>query len=333
MTESKQRQLIRLALEKLEPSVRDAFAAAIARAKGRINAAELVALLDEGRLDEAAALVVPTDAELSALRETIRGGFVVGGQVPQHVFPASAPLGRFYFDMGHPRAEAWVKSHVGEMIEDIQRDTLAMTREVIEDGLSEGLSTAKLARSITGTKVGSTRQGGFLGLNSVQKDSIKRARRLLSSGNPGQMADYLDLALRDRRFDAMIKSAIKVGEPITGDRLEQILAAHRTKALGYRGKVIAKQEARSAIHAGNAEGWRQALDRPDVEAVTKRWIHGQSKEPRLDHVAMNGTVIGLDEKFAFDDEELDRPHDDGASAEHTMGCNCSLFYRVIFKVI
>lgn len=332
-TEAKQRRLIRLALERMEPKIRQAFEEAIARATNRINLSALLEAIDARNIDRVLNLIELTDADMTPLREALQEAFKAGGTVSEGVMPKSAPLGVFYFNTGHERAEAWVRQWVGNKIQGIQLDTLALAREVVESGISEGLSSLEVARSITGTKTGNRRVGGFLGLNSQQAGSIIRSRGLLASGDPDLMAQYLDLKLRDRRFDKRVKAAIAAGKPIKGKALTEILEAHRNKALGYRGRVIAKNEARNALHAGNAEGMRQILERPDVETVTKRWIHGLSKEPRPDHVAMNGTVVGIGEQFEVGGVMMDRPHDPNAPAEHTIGCNCSLFYRVKFRVI
>lgn len=313
--------------------MRQAFEEAFARLSGRISVTAVVDAIDRRDISAVLSMLELTDADLSPLREALIETYGTGGNIAAATFPKSAPMGAFYFNTGHPRAQAWANGHVGNLIEGIRLDTLAMAREVVEGGISEGLSGATVARSITGAKVGNRRVGGFLGLNSQQAGSIKRSRALLLSGDPDLMAQYLDLKLRDRRFDKRVRDAIAAGKPLKGKALTEVLEAHRNKALGYRGKVIARNETRNALHAGNREGMAQVLERDDVETVTKKWLHGLSREPRPDHVAANGTVIDISEKFDIGGVLMEHPHDQTAPAEHTINCNCNVFYRVKFKVM
>lgn len=324
---SNQRTVFMEALRKLEPVIRRAFEAAIARASAAVNIDQLAELISTGQIEDAARLLRVDQSLLWPLHEAVRDAYIGGGQM------ASGQMlgltGLFQFDGRHTRAEAWVREHAGSLIEGIQSESLDTTRRVIGQGIAEGRSSRAVALEITGRRVGKKRVGGYLGLNSVQADSIIRGRGLLLSGDPDQMRQYLGLKLRDRRYDRTIRKAMREGRAIKGQMLDKIMEAHRSKALGYRGRVIAKHEARQALSAGREEAFQQALEREDVEGVSVRWQHNLSADPRHQHVAMNGAKIELGGQFEFPDGvTMKHPHDEDAPASHTIGCNCVAMYRL-----
>jgi hypothetical protein len=322
-----QRRIIEALLMGLEPAIRDAFLTAIQRATDGIDVTALIEALDARDIDRAVGLVRIDAAALFPLQEAVRGGYIAGGASVAAGLPKTI-AGSFGFNGRHPRAEAWVASVGADLIQGIADDTLDMTRKVIVRGLQENIGTRAIARSLTGSRIGGRRQGGFLGLTSEIADSVISGRAKLMSGDPALMREYLSLKLRDRRFDGMIKKAIKEGRAIKGRDLDRIIDAHRAKALGYRGRVIARNEAFTAQAAGRDEAMRQVLERDDVSTVTVRWQHNLSENARPDHVDMSGTVITIGETFNFPDAAMKHPHDPAGGAKHSVGCRCIAVYRV-----
>lgn len=319
-----QREALRLAA-KLEPSIRAAFIDAIRKARNAVDFAQLVEALEARNVERAIRLLRIEQGVLFPLDDAIRAAFVAGGQA------VSAPAGltgAFGFDGRHPRAETWAATHGSSLIQGIQQDTLTAAREVIGEGLAESRSPRKIATDLVGRKVGARREGGFIGLTDQQTDSVARARAALQAGDLDGMRAYLRLRQRDRRFDAIVKKAIKERRAVLRRDVERIAQAHTTKALGYRGRVIANNEAFTAAAAGRHEAHLQLLDRPGVADVTIRWQHNLSEDPRLEHQAMDGTVISIRERFQFSDVAMAHPHDPAGGAKHSIGCRCVGVYRV-----
>jgi len=128
----------------------------------------------------------------------------------------------------------------------------------------------------------------------------------------------------------MIKSAISEGRALSQADVDRVMDAHKAKATGYRGKVVARTEAFTAQATGRSEGYRQLIDSGKVEAVTKKWVHGLSLNAREDHRRMDGEVIGFDELFVMDDGARMRfPHDPNVGVQHSINCRCTVFYRTI----
>lgn len=324
--ENAQHRRVREVLAKMEPEIRKAFVEAMAKVTSAVDRKALIAALNAGNIEQAVDLLRINQALLTPLFEAMRSGFIVGGTLVAADLPKGLS-GSFGFNGRHIRAEGWVTQHVGGFIQGIETDTLAMTRTIIREGIENGTSSAKLAREITGRVVGRTRVGGYMGLTSQQTDSIIRGRSDLLSGDPKRMKRYMKLKQRDKRFDAQIKQAIKSGKSIKGSTLDRIMEAHKSKALAYRGKVIARNEAHTSLAAGREEGYQQLLDNPEIESVSVRWQHNLSIEPREDHVAMSGTVIHLGETFDFSDASMKHPHDPAGGPKHSVACRCIAVYR------
>lgn len=333
MATPNQRRIIEALLQQFEPQIREAFIAAIYNARASINAADLIDALQRENIELAVQMFRMDQSLLFPLADALRSTYIAGG------WSVAAPKGlsgAFSFNGRHLRAEQWTRQIGSTLIQGIADDTLDMARQVITSGLRDGFTPQRVQRDLTGlvNRITGKREGGFLGTTAQQADSIIAGRAKLASGDPALMKEYLNLKLRDRRYDPMIRRAIAVGKPITGTDLEKIITAHKNKALRYRGDVIAKNEAFTAQAAGRDEAYRQMLDRPGVADVTMKWQHNLSQVPRPDHVAMSGTVISLrnGETFNFPDgTRMKHPHDPAGGGKHSIGCRCIAVGRVVLE--
>jgi hypothetical protein len=314
-------------LADLEPKVRAEFERALQRHAARIDVQALADALARGDVEAAERIANIEGRELFPLGEMLRGVF----------FGSAALVGRnrrgvvgvFSFDGRHPEAERWIRESGAQLVTRITEESRDAVRTAVLAGLEESRSPRSVALDIAGRRQGETRVGGFVGLTGPQAQSITKARSALASGDPARMREYLTLKLRDRRFDAMIRKAIREGKPIKAADLDRILAAHKAKALGYRGKIIAQVETLKAASAGRDQAYRQMLAMPGVTGISVRWQHNLSAVPRVDHVAMNGTVLQIGQSFVFPDGTAMRyPHDETAPARHVIGCRCIAIYRV-----
>ena len=325
---SAQQRQINALLAKLEPSVQEAFNVAIQAARRQVNVTALIEALDRGDLGAAVRLLQLPQGVLFPLEDAIRAAYVEGGKM----VAIAAPSALIGFNGSTPGAVAWLQELSSTRIQGIVDDTLEATRAALVAGREQGMGSKAIARMITGTKQGTQRVGGIIGLDTQIADSIMSGRAKLASGNPKLMREYLDLKLRNKLYDPQIKKAIAEGRAITGPALDKIMDAHKSKALAYRGKLIAKNETFSALEAGRYEAMGQALENPDVEGVQCRWQHNLSEVPREDHVAMSGTIIQLGEYFVFPDgARMKHPHDPAGGTRHSVGCRCIAIYRVRMK--
>jgi len=316
-----------LLLSRLDVEVRKAFEAAIRNQAGRINLVALADALRRGDIAAAQEIAAIKPRDVARIGEVLRNAFFAAADLAGR--GGRGVVGLFQFDGRRPEALAWAEQNSARLITRLTEESRDAVRETITGGLDLNRSAQSVARDIAGRRVGAARVGSIVGLTGPQAASIARARVGLSSGNPAAMRDYLKLALRDRKFDRLVHRAIKEGRPISRADLDRMLEAHKVKALGYRGKVIAQAETFKAAAAGRDQAYRQMLEMDGVTGVTVRWQHNLSAEPRVEHIAMGGTVLPIGQPFVFPDETaMLHPHDDTAPARHVIGCKCIAVYRV-----
>lgn len=326
-------------LRKLEPDVRKAFEDAIRKARRAVNIAALTDALDRGDLQRAVELLRIDTQILLPLSESVRSAYMAGGEAVGELIPAILEA-RFGFG-SNPRAEAQVSRITGQLIQGIQLDSLAMTREVIAAGVNEGIPPAKLARQMTG--FGRERTGGYLGLTKQQAADVQRARAMLS--DPDRVGEYFikdretgklkpRFKLTNRQHDAIVRKAIAEGRALTAAELERVQSGHRSKALGYRGRVIAQDQARKALRAGQHEGFVQLAETlPADRYIEVGWLVTRDGRQRDSHDALGGMKVRLGEVFVspVTGAQMEFPGDDshGAPASDVILCRCGATYRIV----
>lgn len=329
-----QQKRIEALLQRQSVAVRKAFLEALQKATNAVDRDALIRLLEANDVERAAALFRMERGVAFPLEEAIRNAFIGGGMAVADDLPKGIS-GVFGFDGRHPRAIALAERLAAALVTYISGDAVLGARKIIIDGLNTNRSLNSVARDLVGRKVGRQRVGGIFGLTEPQTDRMINLRSLLS--DPDRIGEYFkDADMRiprykesDRRFDAMVRRAIKSGKALSAADVDRIAAAYKSKASGNRAKIVARNEAFVAQAAGRAEGYQQLLDDGKVEAVTKKWQHGFSKEPRQDHLRMDGETTDFDEVFVMDDGTRMRfPHDSAGGAEHSIGCRCTCVYRV-----
>ena len=314
-------------LAELDAKIAAEFVRVMDQVAGRISLAEIERLIDAGDLAGLIDALSVTDADLWPLREAVRSAYVQA--------PATLPAGLtglFRFDGGSRRVVEQLAAQDLSLIQYITEGQAESVRSVLSDGAGRGASSRRVALDLVGRYDGRRRVGGIIGLNVPLTDSLIRSRGLLVSGQPDELRAYLALKLRDRRFDKTIDKAIRTGDGLTAEQIDRILDHHKSKALKYRGQLVAQNEAHKAMAAGRFEQMRQIKDDPRVEVVEKRWQHNLSVDPRPDHLAMNGTVVDIDEPFQFTDADMMHPHDPVGGVKHSAFCRCTAEYRVRFKL-
>lgn len=312
-------------LSAYEPRVRDAFLAAIYSARAAVDLPALIEALERGDVARAVELLRLNQALLFPLDEAIRGAFLAGGQAVMPVLPRLVSA-TWAFDGRHPRAEAWIAEKGAQLVQGIGAD-LDAVRGVILSGLEESRGAREVALDITGRMNPATgrREGGIIGLTTQQTDYVISARQQLHNLDPA----YFERQLRDRRFDALVRKAIRDGKPLSRADIDRITGRYKDRLLKARGDLIARNETFTAQAAGRDEAYRQIATRPDVQTVTVRWQHSPQRRGRPDHIAMDGKKITLGETFELPDfTRMKHPHDPAGGAKHSANCKCIAVYRV-----
>lgn len=322
LSQREQRALYERLVEAHGKAIADAFLRALQATTANVTLAQLEDAINRDDLRALEMLLRAEQGALFPVAEAIRSAFIAGG-----LSAAQIGGGAFGFDGRHYRAEGWVRENAGTLVQGIEADTLAMLRQVMENRVATGESGAVTARAIVGTfnRATGRREGGFLGLTAQQTDAAIRARQELAQLD----ANYFTRKLRDRRFDGLVRKAIDAGKPLSVADIDRITLRYRDRLAKYRGDVIARTEAHKAIAAGQHEGMAQAVDAG--AQITVRWVHGFSREPRLDHLSLArapSRPFGTPFQMA-DGVTLRYPHDPLAPARHVVNCKCSVYYRVV----
>lgn len=324
MNRRQQDRLFRQLEDKYSREVAEAFRAVIQEHADSINLTALARAIDAGDMLEIEALLGFDQGRLFPLSEAIRNAFIAGGLSVAQTSGLGAVFG---FDGRHDRALNQIDRITGRLVEGIKSDTLVMVQGVVRAGIEAGTSGAKVARQITGTQnaVTGRREGGFLGLNSQQTDAAIRARAELQNLDRA----YFGRKLRNRNFDAMVRKAIETGKPLSQADLDRVANAYKDRLLAYRGKVIARTEAHTALAKGAYEGYTQ-LEDAGLGTVTKIWIHGFSSDFRPTHLsAAQAPARRLREPWLMEEGlPMQHPHDEAGGAVNSINCKCHLFYRV-----
>jgi len=238
----------------------------------------------------------------------------------------------FRFDYRNSRAEQWVGVSSSEKITAAVDEVKDIVRAVLQSELAAGTNPRQAALSLVGRidPVTGVRTGGVIGMTPAQQQWIANARGELARLDGA----YFGRALRDSRYDAMIKKAIADGEPLTGAQIDNIITRLEARTLKYRGEVIARTESITALRAGQNEAMRQMIETGEVgtEDVRKIWSAAIDGRTRDSHEALDGTEVGVDEAFISGGSSLMYPGDTslGADAEETINCRCGISYRVDF---
>ena len=249
--------------------------------------------------------------------------------------------------MTNPRAEARIRTEAAARVTGYVEEQIETARRVIADGYARGDGPQNIATDIAGrvNPISGRREGGILGLSGPQVGYTESMRRRLLSGDPDEMMKVLGtfrdgkwvegtgMTLRDRRFDRSIMKAIRdvaAGKPnpLTRDRIDEMVAKYSDRLLKRRAEDIARTETASGVEMARAEATRQALDKVGLpgEALTKGWYHSGSsgEDARVQHVIMHGReVVGIDTHFVLPDGTLMlHPHDPAGGAKHNSNCRC-----------
>jgi hypothetical protein len=147
----------------------------------------------------------------------------------------------------------------------------------------------------------------------------------------GLSPEYFTRKLRDKRFDGLVRRAIRDGKPLSQVDVDRITQRYAERSLAHRAEVIARTESLNALRAGRDEGVRQAMEQGAISNAQKVWDASGDSRVRPDHRAMNGQSVGMNEPFvAPDGSRLMYPGDSslGASASQTVMCRCVTDYRV-----
>jgi uncharacterized protein with gpF-like domain len=161
-----------------------------------------------------------------------------------------------------------------------------------------------------------------IGLTSRQMAAVNRYRQLLETGS----LEALQRGLRDKRFDASVRSAASSGQPLAREHIERMVSRYRDRYVTYRAETIARTEALRSVHEGSDELYRQAIENGTLAAdeLVQTWITSRDERVRNSHAAMHGQQQPMGQPFTSGNGVLlMRPGDADGPPEETINCRCT----------
>lgn len=341
------RQMSRRQLEKfartLEPEIRREFLAAFEAARAEANLSLITRLMAAGSVEAIAEALGLDQARFAGLAEAVRSAFLQSGMRTAAELPVlysdptvlvGRPAGRmalrFRFDIRAPGAEQWVAQRSSRLVTEIIVDQRNAIRQTLAAAMQTGRGPREAALDVVGrVAVGGRRAGGTLGLTTQQAAFVANARNELDALSPA----YFRRTLRDKRFDATVRKAIESGKPLTAEQIDRIVGRYSDSMLRYRGEVVARTEALTALNAARYESYAQAIaaGKIDAESVTVTWGATGDARTRDSHAEMNGQRVKFGQPFTTPRGALMRYPGDtelGAGAEETIQCRCRASYAI-----
>ncbi len=326
-THTDTRERIEAMIAASERRLRREFVEAVAEVAEGVSLAEIERLLSEANVDEILVLQEAIAARLATrwVREYMQAAEdtaeFIGERLEQFVD----------FDRTNARAIREMRAHrarlVREFVED-QRETV--TRAVVEGfrqiRVTEEDGVAIVREVAVNPRETARRFRDSIGLTAKQEQWVANYRHELESLDMRS----LGRELRDRRFDGVVTRAIDRNEPLSRQKIDQLVDRYRARFIKYRSEVIARTEAIGAVQAGTQEMYRQAfqngtLDGQDLE---RTWDTREDGRQRDSHESMDQQVRGIDEAFVSGaGNRLMYPGDRSAPASEIIQCRCVALVR------
>lgn len=303
----------------LEPGLRRAFLEAVERLESRVDMARLIELLRLGRVDEALRTVEAASIAQSWQRLAVGATDAVSIAAIAALRAPIPAVVEISFSRTNPLAVSWMRRYETDLIREMTAETLGGVRAVLQRGLNEGRNPLDVARDVR----------SLIGLTQRQQQAVLNYRSALERGS----RSALERALRDRRFDGTVRSAVQNNIRLAPEVIDKLVGRYRARYIQFRAQTIARTEAARALSMGNHLAWEQMITddviaRDDVRRV---WIHTHDDKVRDAHRTIperNPDGVGMDEPFDSALGPILFPGDPAASAANTINCRCVVFYRL-----
>ena len=335
------RRTLNALIDRMVPEVRDIFLQVMQDIVDEAFIDEMIKAIEAGDQQALFNAVGFTPAALQPLLDVIEGVFRDAGNITGEGFPARirTPTGSmvFRFDMRNPAVETLLRDQAGQLITRLTDEALENVRITMERGAIAGDNPRTTALDIVGRidPVSQERIGGVIGLTNQQETWVSNAKRYLQQLDPS----YLEMDLRDKRFDSIVRAAIESGTPLPADTISKLVTAYKNSALQYRGEAISRTEVIQNTNRAEFQAHMQAVAEGGIsyDAITKYWDDVGDKRTRHTHLELGRKYgpstdgINLDQPFVSPSgAQLLYPGDTslGAPAEEIVFCRCRPKYSV-----
>ncbi|ADK73471.1 head morphogenesis [Roseobacter phage RDJL Phi 1] len=305
-------------IDKADARFRKALINAVLAARDEFTLAELTRLLEDGNVQEALERVAATGA--IRLADEYAAVYTLSGRNTAEALEDMLEV-LVSFDQVNERAVFHMQQERLRYIREFTADQRNATRAALTDGIERGLNPRDQARNFRDS----------IGLTHRQQQAVINYRRLLEAGD----AEALNRRLHDNRFlpkGSKARERFLSGEkPLTRKQIDTMVSRYNERYIKYRSEVIGRTEALRAVHSGNEEMYRQAVDAGQVtiDQLERTWVTARDGRVRDTHSALGGTKRGLDESWETHNGSIRYPGDPDAPSAETIQCRCSLATRIV----
>lgn len=318
--------------DQFEPIIRASFLAAIADLASNAEIGRIIERLERGDINGALRALHVDPAAFRQFEEEIRRAYLAGGNAAADSLPQlrTPDGGRvvWRFDARFPVAENYLRDFSGRRITRMTEDMMLASRNVLAEGLAEGINPKRLTSRLVGVYDRQRRErfGGILGLTSTQERAVSRARRSILAGDRAFIAEYLNRDARDRGpfgiFDKRLREVMRGERALSVAEVDQMMRGYESSLLRVRADTISRTEMLGALNHSNYAATEQMIAAGNInrQDVKKRWKATKDSRVRDSHSALDGETVGIDERFS---NGLLYPCEPGGAPEETINCRCS----------
>ncbi|WP_353268015.1 hypothetical protein [Gemmatimonas sp.] len=295
-------------IRKLQPDIARAYLRALRQIADLLTTEELEDIVAGRRtfaeLFSDESLARATAGYRGAIRQSVQDGARL--VVPD--LRAQVPRIAAVFNFLDPRVIQAIRALETSAMDTLAAQVREVARAYVENGIRDGKGIPAMARELR----------TVIGIAPHQERYVDNLARELREMSPR----FKDRVLRDKRYDRLILRAIKEGKPLSEPKIAQIASAYTRKFSAYNTEVVTRQITLDSFREANRLSWEQAVadGYVDADSVFKVWVHsGLPKDPRPEHVALNGTAVRYNQPF---------PNGQQVPGEGQFGCGCSARFEV-----
>lgn len=294
------------------------FRTAISDLQGEIDLDELADLIEAGRTEEALDKLRHTAERLGAASNVT---FVSAGQSAAE-FMTRVGVGRIVFDMVNIGAVAAMQANRLQLVREFTDEQRRAASLALISGVEAGQNPRVAARQFRDS----------IGLTSRQWQAVFNYRTALEAVGTDDRAaaDALSRELRDRRSDSSIRTAVRRSRPLPASQIDRLVSHYQRRFVRYRSEVIGRTEALRAVHEGNEEAYRQAIESGviDADQLRRTWQTRVDGRERDTHLLLNEQERPWGEPWVTRHGPIRYPGDPQAPAVETIQCRCALATRI-----
>lgn len=331
-------------VDELEPGVRAAFLASVYDMQDSASITSLARAIADQRFNDVFEILNLKPEFFNQYSEAFRSAYAAtGAAAVAYVSPIRNPMRggpvEVRFDMRNPRAENWVNTASSRLITEVLDEAKQSVRVLLTDAVQKGIGPRTAALDLVGRydRAAGRRVGGVVGLHSRQAQYVQNARSELLSGDPDQLANYLTRKRRDKRFDSIVRKAIREGKPVPSSSASRMASRYSDGLLKLRGETIARTEMLQSLHNAQDEGMQQLIDNGNLskEQIKATWDSSEDSATRDSHRVMDNQKMAKDGTFVTGQGyKLRYPGDRslGAPADEIINCRCRKVIDIDFTM-